>query len=305
MRLPAFVCLAAAAQIFLHAADAPFSGPQPGEKTTPFKVLAIAGKGAGTVRTPLAENAGAPTAWVFVHGVERSLVPLLRAIDTYGAANTNRLRTELVFLQADRLGGEQRIKAAAGSLRLQSPVGLSTDGAEGPGNYGLNKDCLMTIVAARDNVVVTNFALVQPGIADAPRVIAALAKLCGDTHPPSAEALLASANPGRMNAEGSRTNRMGRPGGTNNPTGKDPFPGAVPTDAQLQTLLRRFIRPTNDNATVDAILAEVKTHIGSDPDLRRQAADGWTRVLHFGDRYGTEYSRKIGAEFLKSLQTAK
>lgn len=305
MRLPAIACLAVALPLLLRAADAPFSGPQPGEKTTAFKVLAIAGKGAGTERTPLQEHAGAPTAWVFVHGIERSLVPLLRAIDSYGAANTNRLRTELVFLHADRLGGEQRIKAAAGSLRLQSPVGLSTDGAEGPGNYGLNKDCLMTIVAARDNVVATNFALVQPGIADAPRVIAALAKLCGDTNPPTAEVLLASANPGRMNPDGSRTDRMARPGGTNNPTGKDPFPGAVPTDAQLQTLLRRFIRPTNDKATVDAILAEVKTHIGSDPDLRRQAADGWTRVLHFGDRYGTEYSRQVGAEFLKSLQPAK
>ena len=49
----------------------------------------------------------------------------------------------------DRVAGEQRVKAAAGSLRLQSPVSLSLDGVEGPGNYGLNKDCLMTIVAAQ------------------------------------------------------------------------------------------------------------------------------------------------------------
>jgi hypothetical protein len=280
--------------LVLRAADAPFSGPQPGEKTTPFKVLAIAGQSAGGERSPITDNAGAPTALVFVHGVERSLVPLLRSIDTYGASNSARLRTEMVFLHADRLSGEQRIKAASGSLRLKSPVGLSLDGAEGPGNYGLNKDCLMTVVAARDNVVVTNFALVQPGIADAPRIIAALATLCGDTNPPSAEVLLAAANPGRMTPERPRTN---------GPAGKDPFPGAVPTDERLQGLLRRFIRPTTDNATADAILAEVKEYIGKNPELRKQAADGWTRVLHFGDRYGTEYSRKIGTEFLKSLQT--
>ena len=280
--------------VALLAAEAPFSGPQPGEKTTPFQVLAIAGKSAGAERSPVNENAGAPTALVFVHGIERSLVPLLRSIDAYGGSNSARLRTEIVFLHADRLSGEPRIKAASASLRLQSPVGLSLEGAEGPGNYGLNKDCLMTVIAARDNVVVTNFALVQPGIADAPRIISALASVCGDTNPPSAEVLLATANPGRMAPDRTRTNA---------PSGKDPFPGAVPTDERLQGLLRRFIRPTTDDATADAILAEVKEYIGKNPELRKQAADGWTRVLHFGDRYGTEYSRKIGSEFLKSLQT--
>lgn len=293
MRL--LVALSLLSHLMLDAAEGPFSGPQPGEKATAFKVLAIGGPSAGQERFPMRNDATNPVALVFVHGIERSLVPLLRSIDTYGASNVTRLRTELVFLHPDRLSGEQRIQAAAGSLRLQAAVGLSLDGTEGPGNYGLNKDCLMTVLGIRSNVVVTNFALVQPGIADAPRIIAALALLCGDTNPPSAEVLLAAADRGRMAPERGRTNR---------PAGKDPFPGAVPTDERLQGLLRRFIRPTTDNATADAILAEVKEYIGKDPELRKQAADGWTRVLHFGDRYGTEYSRRIGAEFLKSLQVA-
>ena len=291
--------------VSLHSADTIFSGPQPGEKLTPFKVNALKGARAGTERDPITAHQGAATALVFIHGVERSLVPLLRAVDTYGASNVARLRTEIIFLNADRIAGEQRTKAAANSLRLQSPVGLSPDGAEGPGNYGLNKDCLMTIVASRSNVVFTNFALVQPGIADAPRVIAALAKLIGDTNPPSAEVLLASGSPGRMDGGGMRPGRAGDTNAGAARTGKDPFPGAVPTDAKLQGLLRQFIRPTNDNATVDNVLADVKKHIGTDPELRKQALDGWTRVLHFGDRYGTEYSRKIGTEFLQSLQPAK
>jgi hypothetical protein len=49
-------------------------------------------------------------------------------------------------LFADRLAGEQRVKAAARPLQLQSRVG-SLDGVEGPGNYGLNKECMMTIIA--------------------------------------------------------------------------------------------------------------------------------------------------------------
>src|SRR4029434_34956 len=94
-----------------------------------------------------------------------------------------------VFLFADRVAGEERVKAASGSVKLRGRVGLSLDGAEGPCHYVLHKECMMTILAARENKVTANFALVQPGIADAPRVIAALAKVCGDTNPPTVEQL--------------------------------------------------------------------------------------------------------------------
>jgi hypothetical protein len=275
----------------LCAADAVFSGPQPGEKATSFKVLAIGGAEDGKERDPISENAGAPTALVFIHQLERSLVPLLRIVEQYGVERRDRIKTEIVFLAADRLAGEERVRAAAGSLKLAARIGLSPDGAEGPGNYGLNKDCLMTIVTAKDNQVVANFALVQPGIADAPKVIAALAKTCGDDNPPTAEALAAK-QPGMA---------RGRPAMAEKP--KDDFPGAVPSDEKLVGLLRQFIRPTNDDATVDRVLAEVKTHIKSNADLTKQAADGWTRVLHFGDRYGTPYARKIGQEFLEQIKT--
>jgi len=67
------------------AADRVFSGPQPGEVTTPFTVLEATSSGDFQERFPIKEHAGAPTAIVFIHGVERSLVPLLRVIDQYGA----------------------------------------------------------------------------------------------------------------------------------------------------------------------------------------------------------------------------
>ena len=107
-------------------------------------------------------------------------------------------------------------------------MALSPDGAEGPGNYGLNKDCLMTIVTAQDNKVVANFALVQPGIADAPKVLAALAKTCGDTNPPTVEALAAK-RPGDGMARGRPDETMKKDG----EKPKENFPGAVPTDEKL------------------------------------------------------------------------
>ena len=163
-----------------------FSGPQPGERTTSFQVLDLTAE-EGRMRDPITENAGAPTALVFVHAIERSLGPLLRELDLYGAEQKNRLKTEIVFLFADRLEGEQRARNVIRSFRLQSRAGLSLDGIEGPGNYGLNKECMMTIIAAKDNRVTANFALTQPGIADALKVLEALARTCGDSNPPTAE----------------------------------------------------------------------------------------------------------------------
>jgi hypothetical protein len=328
----------------LRAADAVFSGPQSGEKTTPFKVLELTGKGADKERDPVTENAGAATALVFVHGIERSLVPLLRAVDQYGVERKDRIRTEIIFLSGDKIEGAQRIKAAAGSIKLQSRVGMSPDGIEGPGNYGLNKNCLMTIVAAKDNIVSANFALVQPGIADAPKVIAALAKTCGDEAPPAVEELTRrqAARDGGDMRRGERM-RPGAPppvdlskfdlnseaglrdavkaligevqslraelaavrgGGVPPARGERPkeeIPGAVPEDAALQGLLRRFIRPSNDDATVDEVLKEVRAHIKDNADLKKQAEQGWLRVLHF-ENYGTPYARKTGRAFLEELQ---
>ncbi len=293
-----FFVLSILAGAGLLAADPIFSGPQPGEKTTGFKVIGIGGEADAKERDPIEENAGAPTALVFVHQIERSLIPLLRIIEQYGLERPDRIRTEVIFLTPDRLAGEQRVRAANGSLKLKARVGLSPDGAEGPGNYGLNKDCLMTIVTAKDNTVVANFALVQPGIADAPKVITALAKTCGDENPPTAEALAAK-QPGYGMTRGRPAEAMKKDG----EKPKENSPGAVPADEKLTGLLRQFIRRENDDPAVDRVLAEVKAHIKDNADLTKQAADGWTRVLHFGDRYGTPYARKVGQEFLDSLKT--
>lgn len=282
----------------MDAADTVYSGPQSGEKTTPFRVRAIAGEKQGMERDPVAEAAGAPTAFVFVSALERSLVPLLRVVDQYGAERTNQLRTEVIFLFADRVAGEDRVKAASQSLKLRSRVGLSLDGSEGPGNYGLNKECMMTILVAKENTVTANFALVQPGIADAPKVIEALAKVCGDTNPPTAEQLSdrSGARPGGQ--------RMARDDGARSGvrTTED-FPGAVPTDPRLNSLLRQFIRPTNDNATVDMLRKDMEAYIQGNGELTRQASNGWVRILHFGDRYGSPHARKVGQSMLEALKS--
>jgi hypothetical protein len=222
---------------------------------------------------------------------------------------------------------------------LQSRVGLSLDGAEGPGNYGLNKECLMTIVAAKGGKVAANFALVQPGIADAPRVIAALAKACGDEAPPSVEQLggrqqgapamarreaVRAADLSKfdlnteaglrdavraligevqsLRAEIAATRASAAPARrvqTVTPA-RNELPGAAPTDETLVGLLRRFIQPTNDDAAVGKALDDVRAYIKDNAELRKQAIDGWTRALHL--KYGTEHAQKAGREFVEKLK---
>jgi hypothetical protein len=274
-----------------------YSGPQPGEKMTPFKSVELRGEDAGKVRDIIAEHKGAPTTLVFVHGVERSMAPLMTVLDEYARERKDVLKTEFVFLSGDHLGSQQRLPLVGQSLRLQSPMSLSADGAEGPGNYGLNKECLMTVIVARENKVFANFALVQPGMADAPRIISAVAKVVGDTNPPAAEVLRERRGQGGARMEPGQPKERRREM-ANRP--KDNLPGAAPTDEKLVGLLRRFIQRSNDDATVDKVLAEVEAYVGGNEGLTRQAIDGWTRVLHL--KYGTEYAQKAGQAWLEKLK---
>jgi len=279
----------------VRADDKVFSGPQPGERITPFKAVELRGESAGKERDIIAENKGAPTTLVFVHGVERSMAPLMSVLDEYGKERKDVLKTEFVFLSADRLSSQQRLPLVAQSLRLQAPISLSVDGAEGPGNYGLNKECLLTVVVARENKVAANFPLVQPGMADAPKIIAAIAKVIGDTNPPAAETLRERRGLGGRMEPGKAMERReaaSRP--------KVDLPGAAPTDEKLIGLLRRFIQKSNDDATVDKVLAEVGDYVRGNEDLTKQAVGGWTRVLHL--KYGTEYAQKAGQTWLEKLK---
>jgi hypothetical protein len=193
------------------AEDRVFSGPQVGEKVTPFKVLDVRGPAAGTEHEIQGADAGTgPAVLVFVHGIERSIVPLITVLDEYGHQKRDVLKTTFIFLSGDRVAMEKRLPLVGQSLRMQCPMALSLDGAEGPGNYGLNKDCLVTIVVAKEKKVTANFALVQPGIADAPAVLKAMADACSDRKPPTAEALREK----RTGGEGMRpTTRPARGGG--------------------------------------------------------------------------------------------
>src|SRR5258708_12765479 len=137
---------------------------------------------------------------------------------------------------------------------------------------------MMTIVIATNNKVTANFALVQPGIADASKVIAAMAKACGDTNPPTAEQLsermAAGAGsgrprPGAMQRDGAQMTPERKAAAAEAGPGALPptkkLPGAAPTDEQLLALLRSFIRPTNHDATLHKVLPHLEKYLNKKP----------------------------------------
>jgi hypothetical protein len=178
------VCLIAP----VRADDPIFSGPQPGEKLSPFRVFLATGERQGKEADLIAEFAGAPTLLVFVHELTRPGAALMRPLEAFQQKRAgDGLKTAFVFLTADRSGMEQRLPLVSRSLRMQTPLAISLDGLEGPGNYGLNRKVQMTVLVAKENVVKASFALVQPNETDAPKVLAEVVKLIGGPVPTLAE----------------------------------------------------------------------------------------------------------------------
>jgi hypothetical protein len=177
---------------------AEFSGPQKGEKLTPFTIKGLLGDEAGKELDLVKAAAGKPVVIVFVHEVNRPTVGLARVLGQYAASQkADGLTSGIVLLSADATETEAWAKRASGALPKGLPVGISIDGQEGPGALGLNRKVQMTVLVGKDNKVTANFALVQPSVqADGPKIAAAIAAALGK-EAPTAEELEKLAGPMR------------------------------------------------------------------------------------------------------------
>jgi hypothetical protein len=158
----------------------------------------------------------------------------------------------------DPTAAEQFLKRARHAMPARAPVGISLDGNEGPGVYGLNRNVTLTILVARDNVVTANFALVQPSLpADAPRVLGEVVKLVGGKVPTLEEL-------------GAR--------------------GAMPaSDENLRAVLRPVIRRDATPEEVDRAAAAVESYVRDHPTSRAQLGVAARTIVESGklSDYGT------------------
>ena len=154
-----------------------FSGPQVGEQLTGFKTIGVYGEYRGKTLDLVEMSGGKLTMLLFVHNVTRPGGDLCRVLIHYGEMRAEEgLFSALVLLTGDITRMETLMRRTQW-WSAGSPVGLSLDGAEGPGRYGLNRNVTMTILVAHGNQVTANFALVQPSVTDVPRILDEIHKI--------------------------------------------------------------------------------------------------------------------------------
>ena len=169
-----------------------FSGPQPGEKLPSLTITGIGGRIDGTTFDITAKADGKPlilflqdTNAVGIKGLV-NVSKLLLQIDAFekkrskatGAEKSNQgLQIGVVFL-ADNL--ETLPEWAHNMLKTEIPsqvlMGISPDGREGPGIYGLNRNVAQTVLIAKDGKVLHNFAFTQPMLYADPHFLGAIAQ---------------------------------------------------------------------------------------------------------------------------------
>ena len=240
--------------------DPVFSGPQVGEQLVPFKVLAVGGPQSGTEIDPIERAAGKPTLLVFVHKLTRPGMALTRGLTEYATVQDG-VATGIVWLDEDKGKAEAYLKRAKSSLNLTAPVGISVDGGEGPGAYGLNRNVELTILVAKNNKVTANFALVQPSLTEGPKIAGELAKLIGKPAP-TAEQLAKFVSP-RGTAMRQR-------------------PGTGDNSMDLRTMMRKLISSSDDNEAFDSTVKAVDKWVGQDKGRRTQLQRMCNAVLERG-----------------------
>lgn len=258
--------------------DEIFSGPQPGERLVSFSFCAVLGELEGKEINLIEKAGGSPVVLVFMHKLTRPSAAVARAALNYASKfGEQGMVSGLIFLSDDKTATGAMIKRAAHALP-QVPIGISTDGGEGPGAYGLNRKVTLTVLVGSNNKVTANFALVQPSVqADVPKIGRQIALAAGkDKHPTLAQM-------------GVRQRHNGQNGRMQDP--------------KLRSLLSPLIQKTATAEDVKRAAEKIEAYAAERPLVRTQIGNIARRIVNAGvlERYGTptaqQYLRKWAKVF--------
>ena len=160
-----------------------FSGPQQGEELPPLNATSIVGESEGET-LDFAKTDG-QLLILFLQGEDgaglRGLYDISRMIAKIANESKQELQMNVVFLGDDPDALKQSVsgvaRGVARSVSKNVLLGISPDGREGPGNYGLNRNVEQTILIAKDGKVIHNFAFTQPTVYADPHVLGAIAQV--------------------------------------------------------------------------------------------------------------------------------
>ncbi|MFK7817855.1 MAG: hypothetical protein AB8G99_04010 [Planctomycetaceae bacterium] len=259
-----------------------FSGPQVGEKVV---ALPVRIKGEKEPVDLVKRYGSGPLQIVFFHKLTRPSFQLTREIARVSefVGKADKLKTVVVFLSDDPPAIEKQVQNIQRLMGKTALVGVSTDGSDGPGAYGLNRNVLTTVLVTDKQKVVANFALTQPSLkVDGPKIAAALAKVLGVKKVPDI-----------TRVAGMRQRRTGGAGQSQDPN--------------LRPLLQPFIQKTNTVEQTIAAAKKIENYVAKNPVARGQVGDICRRIIKADKlaNYGTAECQGIMKSWAKDFQPPK
>lgn len=254
-----------------------YSGPQVGEQTGPFTMTLALGDSAGKTFDPIEKAQGKPTLLVFIHDVNRQSISMTRILTKYAHSRAkDGLQTSVILLSDDATGAQNNLKRMQHALTPDVPTGVSPDGREGPGSYGLNRAVQLTILVANKNRVVANYALVQPSLqVDLPKVVSSIVSQVGGPEPKLSDLLEAG---GVM---------QDRNGGTR------PADESKPDPDRIRSLVRPLIQLDADIKQVDQAAEAIEQAIAQSPAIQKEIGRIASTIVSSGklENYGTPHAQ--------------
>ncbi len=248
------------------AAPRVFSGPQVGETLPKFSVQRMFGEDPKEVLDPVAAAGGKPVVLIFVHKITRPGIAAIRVVCKFlEQKKKSGLGAAVVFLTEDPPSTEAWMRRARRALPAAVPLGISRDGIEGPGAYGLNRKVELTVLVGNKGKVTANFALVQPSIpVDVPGILKAVVSQVGGKVPTLASLGVAPRRPAR---------------------------GGLPPRVAGQ--LRQLIQKTAKPVDVDKVAKQLESLFAKRPAVARQVGQVGRRIITAGklETYGTPPAR--------------
>ena len=163
--------------------DTIYSGPQPGEKLPPFEATIFRGPRKGEKYDPVAAAQRKPLVLIFqddsVVG-QKGLLLCGPAFARIAEKSSTGLVVSTTFLVDDPTPDLVFEYDFVDKIHDVIEMSVSRDRRDGPGLYGLNRNVGMTIIVAKDNRVLHNFAMPEPMLYPDPHVMGAIAEAIGE-----------------------------------------------------------------------------------------------------------------------------
>lgn len=158
----------------IRAAD---SGPVAGSAVVQFQVFNATGDHAGEVLDIVAHREGQPTLYCFVPAErwDRPTARLLRHLDQSIGETADKGAVVVVWVTSDTAAAREYLPRAQQSLKFsRTSLTVYEAGPTGPGEWGINTDVSLTVVASNAGRVLRSFVLDSPSDTDAPEILGTL-----------------------------------------------------------------------------------------------------------------------------------